>query len=49
MSSAVREMKVWNVSIGQEQSNELLHILLESGLLNNFQIEMELGDMLHWK
>lgn len=42
-------MKVWNVSIGQEQSNELLHILLESGLLNNFQIEMELGDMLHWK
>lgn len=48
-SSVVREMNVWNISIGQKKSSELLHTLLNSGLLNNFNIEMELGDILHWK
>lgn len=42
-------MNVKNARIAQEQSKELLHTLLNSGLLNNFQMEMELRGILYWK
>lgn len=42
-------MNVKNACIAQEQSKELLQTLLNSGLLNNFQMEMELRGILYWK